>query len=45
MGETEGDDRGLFDFNVSKDILDQLKASKKRGPSKKIGDDSLQSGF
>lgn len=33
----------LFEFNVSQSDLDLLKSSKKQGPTRKFGDDSLQS--
>lgn len=48
LGETdaqEGSGSALFDFNVSASDLEMLKNGKKRGPSKKVGDDSLQSMF
>lgn len=39
----EGSVSPLFEFNVSVSDLELLKHSKKRGPSKKFGEDSLQS--
>lgn len=45
LGESVPNNCGLFNFNVSKDDLKLLKASKKLGPSRKVGDESLQSSF
>lgn len=39
----EGEVSPLFEFNVSVSDLELLKSSKRQGPSKKFGDDSLQS--